>query len=163
MSRASTRSRRAAAAPSRSRRACCPTGSGCSRRARGHAAALRRGTRAVMSAGCRDASSCASAFANVHTCFCTGPRTIGTYTCSPFEPVVFTSDGIFSVSSASCTTQRRLDAPCRTSRRRPDPDRSAGSRAGRCRRTRVPLIQVDAAEIDHPQQRRAIVDHRESR
>ena len=26
---------------------------------------------------------------------------------------------------------------------------------------RVPLVQIDAAEIDHPQQRRAILDHRE--
>ena len=47
-------------------------------RRRGRRGRLATRYSAVISAGWRDASSCASALANVHTCFCTGPRTIGT-------------------------------------------------------------------------------------
>lgn len=43
---------------------------------------------AVISAGSCLAMPWAKVFANVHTCFCNGPRTIGTYTCMPFEPEV---------------------------------------------------------------------------
>ena len=40
------------------------------------------------------ASVIASAFVNVHTSFCVGPRLIGTYTWMPLEPLVFAYEGI---------------------------------------------------------------------
>ena len=116
-----------------------------------------------MSAGCRLASSIASAFANRHTSFCTGPRTIGTYTCSPREPVVLTSDGIRSASSASRTTKP-------VSRTRAERRALAGIEVEvqivgpiDVVAARIPLVQVDAPEVDDPEQRREVLHDRESR
>ena len=82
----------------------------------------------------------------------------------PFDPVVFATDGIFNAverlvhdaSAVSSTASKRgAVAGIEIEVEVVGPiDVVAG---------RVPLIEVDAAEIDHPHQRRTILDHRESR
>ena len=79
----------------------------------------------------------------------------------PFEPLVFTSGFIPSVSSAS----RTISAHSRTwSNVAPSPGVEVEVHVVGpvdVVALRVPLVQVDAPEIDHPQQRRHVVDHRE--
>ena len=114
-----------------------------------------------MMVGYRSASVIASALVNVQTSFCVGPRLIGTYTCTPFDPLVFGYEGISSMSSAWRTSS---DASSTCSNGAPGAGIEIEMKIIRpidIVAARVPLVEVDAAEVDHPQQRGDILNHRE--
>ena len=85
---------------------------------------------------------------------------MGTYTCRPFEPLVFTSGFISELLERVAHDQRALAHLIERRALAGIEIEVHVVRSIHVVAPRVPLVEIDAAEIDDPHQRRHVVDDR---